>query len=55
LLYCADARLVATLLEIFTFSCTGRGSDWRRAVGGNGHDRGKCIGLAIAEEIITPG
>src|SRR3712207_16580 len=51
----AYARLVATLRSIFTFCCTGGSSDRRRAVGGNSHDGGKRVGLAVAEEVVTPG
>src|SRR5690348_16673855 len=51
----ADVGVVATLLGIFTFSCSGGSRGRRRAVGRNRHDRCKRIGLAIAKEIITPG
>src|SRR5581483_664727 len=50
----ADVGVVATLLGIFTFSCSGGSRGRRRAVGRNRHDRCKRIGLAIAKEIITP-
>src|SRR4051812_22685418 len=53
LLYCADARLVATRPDIFTFSCTGCGGDGRRAVGRNSHDCGKRVGLTVAEQIVS--